>query len=252
MPRITAPFTPLFHELTEPMMRLSLNGTQFRILLWTARNSYGYGGAKFAAYSWGKIANAIGADRSRISREGRALIEMGVLLKGPGDGKIGICKGRIAELGGVRKRTGGADSPRANQTRQTVSKTHPLSYEEKKKESSAPFPDAQRLTARFEALLKRNGVRRIPDRVAALAAADRLLRSDEVPLVEAIAVLEFAANDPFWKQHVLSLDKFVEKFEQLRLAMEGATAKSAANGQVAPSMDVSQLSALRRAGGLNA
>ena len=91
--------TRLFHELLEPLLRVQLNGTQFRILLWVARNSFGRGGEHFAGYTWGQIARDMGADRTRVSREGRAMLELGVLKPGE-EGEIGIDKDRVKELGG--------------------------------------------------------------------------------------------------------------------------------------------------------
>lgn len=138
MPKITDPFTPLFHELTEPMMRLHLNGTQFRILIWVARHSYGWNGAKFTPYSWGRIAQAIKADRVRVSREGRALLAKGILRPGP-EGEIGIDKRRIVELGGCENARGECENAPCESDTPSVSKTHPLSYS-KEKRNPDPIP----------------------------------------------------------------------------------------------------------------
>ena len=103
----TDPYTRIFHEWLEPFLRLGINGHQCRIILWVARNSYGRQGAKQASFSWRGIAHDLGRlySRSRISREGRALVGMGILKVK--EDVIWIDKYRIREL-----TTGGADSPR--------------------------------------------------------------------------------------------------------------------------------------------
>jgi len=90
----------------------------------------------------------------------------------------------------------------------------------KKKESSESSKEAQKLADTLEDLLKVNGVRKLPARPAGLVEADRLLRIDRVPLDQALEVLRFALADDFWKQNILSMGKFREKFETLRLRFE--------------------------------
>ncbi len=109
------PHTRIFHELLEPMLRIGLNGTQFRILLWVMRNSYGRMGAKSADYTWGRIARDIRSDRPNVSRGGRAMLEMGVLKVVAAGGEIGINKSRIIELGGGAKTHGGCENARVRE-----------------------------------------------------------------------------------------------------------------------------------------
>jgi len=90
--------TRLFHELLEPLLRLDLNGVQFRILLWVARNSYGRSGARFAAFSWRGMATDLKADRRGVSRQGADLIKRGILRMNGGQ-EIGIDKHKIRSLG---------------------------------------------------------------------------------------------------------------------------------------------------------
>ena len=129
--------TRLFHELMEPLLRVQLNGTQFRILLWVARNSYGRSGARFAPCTWGQIARDLGADRTRVSREGRAMLSLGVLRPGE-EGEIGIDKDRVKELGGCENARGGAKTHPSENAPQSVTKTHPHSYKKEKRKSAVP------------------------------------------------------------------------------------------------------------------
>jgi phage replication O-like protein O len=93
-------YTPLFNELLKPLMRLSINGTQFRIILWTARNSYGWSKSRATQFSWSSIAKDIKTSRTAVSREGRELLKQNILIINE-NGEIGINKRKIKELDGV-------------------------------------------------------------------------------------------------------------------------------------------------------
>ncbi|MDD5628887.1 MAG: replication protein [Elusimicrobia bacterium] len=89
--------TRLFHELLEPMLRLDLTGVQFRIILWVARNSYGRNGARFARYSWRRMAMDFRMDRRGVARLGADLLKRGILRTNEA-GEIGIDKHRVRSL----------------------------------------------------------------------------------------------------------------------------------------------------------
>ncbi|ACC98528.1 hypothetical protein Emin_0975 [Elusimicrobium minutum Pei191] len=60
---------------------------------------------------------------------------------------------------------------------------------------------------------------------------DRLVRIDKRPVEEALQVLKWCQADGFWKSNILSIPKFREKYDTLKLQMQnkrGAGAKSSA------------------------
>lgn len=139
------PYTKLHHELIEPLIKLDLTGRQFRIILWIARHTYGMMGAKFAGYSWRKIAADINTDRAGVSRAGRELIDNGFLSLNDA-GEIGINKNKIRSFGPcpltqVSINTGCLDDAKG------VSINTPPILIIKKKESVHHAPDA--LNAQF-------------------------------------------------------------------------------------------------------
>ena len=94
---ILDPFTPVFHELLEPLVQIDLSGVSLRIILWVIRNSYGRKQARYAAYSWRRVASELHADRRGVARAGTELLSRGILLTS-GDGEIGINKAAVKSL----------------------------------------------------------------------------------------------------------------------------------------------------------
>lgn len=53
-----------------------------------------------------------------------------------------------------------------------------------------------------------------------LDAGRLLLTNDGRDFSQALAVLEWSQTDPFWRKNILSMPKFRERFDQLRLSAE--------------------------------
>lgn len=92
--------------------------------------------------------------------------------------------------------------------------------------SSSPDPDridTKRLTNTLVDALTSRGVK-VPGSLKSWnTEARRLLDIDKRPLDEALRVLAWSQQDPFWSQNILSMPKFRQKYDQLRLkADDGA------------------------------
>jgi len=59
--------------------------------------------------------------------------------------------------------------------------------------------------------------------------ADKMMRLEKRPLEEARRVMEWCQQDSFWKINILSMGKFREKYDQLKLKMEAKNAKTQGN-----------------------
>ena len=71
-------------------------------------------------------------------------------------------------------------------------------------------------------MIQNNPTAKLPKNLSGwMRDADRLLRLDKRPLAEAQAILRFSQSDNFWKSNILSMSKFREKYDQLKLRMEG-------------------------------
>lgn len=72
-----------------------------------------------------------------------------------------------------------------------------------------------------ELVLKNNPTARVPQNLKAWwGEEERLLRLDRRGPEEAEKVLRFSQEDSFWRANILSMGKFREKYDQLKLKME--------------------------------
>jgi phage replication O-like protein O len=65
-------------QLLETLLRSRLNGTELRIVLWVARQTYGWN-RQTTPFSWYRIAMELAMDRGGIVRAGRHLLRTGIL-----------------------------------------------------------------------------------------------------------------------------------------------------------------------------
>ena len=63
----------------EALLHAPLNGTQWRILLWVIRQTYGWN-RHYVRFSWYKMARDLGLSRPAVYRAGSALLTGGILL----------------------------------------------------------------------------------------------------------------------------------------------------------------------------
>ncbi|MGQ4548274.1 helix-turn-helix domain-containing protein [Dermabacteraceae bacterium P13077] len=81
-----------------------------------------------------------------------------------------------------------------------------------------PRPDVETLCTRLVEHMTANGCRTPTVTARWRDEARRLLDRDGIPLEEALTVLDWSQNDEFWKRNILSLPKFREKYDRLRMA----------------------------------
>lgn len=73
--------------LMDALLPLRLSGTQWRIVLWTIRNTHGWH-RRTVAYSWYRIARDLSADRGGVVRAGKQLLQMRRLVTR--NGRLGL------------------------------------------------------------------------------------------------------------------------------------------------------------------
>ncbi|MBV7412320.1 helix-turn-helix domain-containing protein [Dermabacteraceae bacterium TAE3-ERU27] len=81
-----------------------------------------------------------------------------------------------------------------------------------------PRLDVETLCTRLVEHMTANGCRTPTVTARWRDEARRLLDRDGIPLEEALTVLDWSQNDEFWKRNILSLPKFREKYDRLRMA----------------------------------
>jgi phage replication O-like protein O len=65
-------------ELLEAILHARLSGTQYRILLWVIRNTYGWN-RSWTPFTWYRIAQELHVDRPNLYRAGKSLLQSNVL-----------------------------------------------------------------------------------------------------------------------------------------------------------------------------
>jgi hypothetical protein len=78
-------------------------------------------------------------------------------------------------------------------------------------------PDVSRLCSALADAIEANGSKRPVIGKTWLDSARMLIDSDHRPVDESIALIGWCQADPFWKANVLSMPKFREKYDTLRL-----------------------------------
>src|SRR4051794_627682 len=71
-------FMPLPNALTEALLRSRLSGNQWRLIMWSLRNTLGWNRPS-TPFSWYRIANELEADRTGVLRAARPLIQQQLL-----------------------------------------------------------------------------------------------------------------------------------------------------------------------------
>ena len=96
--------------------------------------------------------------------------------------------------------------------------------------SSELRPDVADLLDHLDRCIVANGAKK-PGRTKGNADAARLLIDrDGRPLDEAHRLIDWATSDPFWRSNILSMVKFREKYDQLRIKAMGANPAPIAGG----------------------
>jgi phage replication O-like protein O len=85
-------------EFLEALLRARLSGTQWRIILWVVRQTYGWN-REMTPFSWYGLAQDLALDRGGVVRAGRKLFQSGI-LRAEG-GETAIVKD-FAQWGGSR------------------------------------------------------------------------------------------------------------------------------------------------------
>lgn len=87
-------------------------------------------------------------------------------------------------------------------------------------------PDVSRLCEMLADLIEGNGSKRPTIVKGWTTSARLLLDTDKRPLAEAVALMQWCQADAFWKANIMSMPKFREKYDTVRLQRESKTGKA--------------------------
>jgi phage replication O-like protein O len=241
MPQIEDGYTRIANEILENIMKVSLNGTQFRIVLAVWRFTYGFQ-RKEHDLSLSFLAKAIGASKSQIDRELSALIERNIItVVGAGErgSRVVTFNKNYCEWTDCTPRRG-LYSTSSTEVSSTV-RTEPYSTLSTKKEKtkeknkktrqrrtyaedSTYFKMAVYFHSRVKAVAEAEGLTHLIIKADMQKWADEFRKLVEIDKVEdkylIRDVMDWVTTHHFWKTNVLSASKLREKFGELALKMK--------------------------------
>ncbi len=98
---------------------------------------------------------------------------------------------------------------------------------EKKRVVAEVRPDVARLCTILADLVEGNGSKRPNIGKGWHEAARLMLNVDHRPVAECVALLQWTQSDAFWKSNILSMPKFREKYDTVRLQRDRSRAEDA-------------------------
>lgn len=72
-------FTRIPTVFLEALFRLHLNGTEWAIMMWTVRNTFGWN-RDSTRFSWYRVAKTVATDRAAVYRTGKKLVAARLLV----------------------------------------------------------------------------------------------------------------------------------------------------------------------------
>ncbi|WP_226677246.1 replication protein [Mesobacillus jeotgali] len=222
-PQIEQGYTRVANEILENIMKVSLNGTQFRIVMAVWRFTYGFQ-RKEHELSIGFIATAISASRSQVDRELTVLIERKILIardqgpKRPRQLRFNKDYEHWVRTSAARQATPEIKKPPKKKSPPKKTKTY--------EEDSTYFKMAKYFFVRVSAVAEAEGLNHL------ILKADLQKWSDEMrKLIEIDKqnkqlvknVMDWVTTDSFWKTNVLSAKKLRDKFGELAIKMKASS-----------------------------
>lgn len=243
MPQIEDGYTRLANEILEHIMKASLNGTQFRIVMAVWRYTYGFQ-RKEHDLSLTFLAKAIEASRGQVDRELTALIDRNIIsvvgTGGRGSRVITFNKNHSEWvdrplISGLSSNQSTVPSSTVSTELSSTSRTKKEKIKEKKKdtrqsqkyaEDSTFFKMALYFHGKVAAVAEENGLNHLLIKADLQKWADdfrKLVELDQVDDRRLIQdVIDWVTADSFWKTNVLSAKKLREKFGELALKMKAS------------------------------
>lgn len=224
-PQIEQGYTRIANEILENIMKVSLNGTQFRIVMAVWRFTYGFQ-RKEHELSIGFIATAISASRSQVIRELTVLIERKILIardqgpKRPRQLRFNKDYEHWVNTSAARQATPEIKKPAKKKSTPKKTKTYD--------EDSTYFKMAKYFFGRVAAVAEAEGLNHLILKADLQKWADEMRKLIEIDKQDKHLVrnvMDWVTTDSFWKTNVLSAKKLRDKFGELAIKMK-ANSKS--------------------------
>lgn len=220
-PQLEKGHTRVANEILNEIMKMNLNGTQFRLVLAVWRYTYGFQ-RKSYGLSTGYLAKLIDASRGQVERELKKLIDMNIISVNGLDEK----GARILSFQKNYKEWGEQEKvvspPKENKPKKQPNK------KQKYSEDNTYYKMALYFYGLVSKVAAEAGVEHLIRKANLQSWADdfrKLVELDGVDKRQAKEVMDWVTQDPFWKTNVLSARKLREKFAELAIKMKADKSK---------------------------
>lgn len=218
-PQLHNGHTRIANEILNEIMKVNLNGTQFRLVLAIWRYTYGFQ-RKTNEMSISFLSNLIDANKTQTNRELTALIDRKIII-GIGTGKKGA---RILGFNKNHKEWGERE-PNEVPAPSSKTKSEPKKKSASKEKYNAENTYYKMATYFFERVSKvaeDAGIAHLIKRSNMESWSDdmrKLIEIDDVDKHLAKEVMDWVTENSFWRTNVLSAKKLREKFLELAIKM---------------------------------
>lgn len=215
-PQLENGHTRIANEILEQIMKLNLNGTQFRLVMAVWRYAYGFNRKTTKhGMSVTHLARLIDASRSQVDRELKALVEKNIITVNGLDSK----GARILSFQKNYKEWGKKSVAPPEKEEKLKKKTN---VKKKYDENNTYYKMAVYFHKKVTIVAKEAGVEHLIAKANLQRYADdfrKLVELDEATKGQVKDVIDFATSDPFWKTNILSASKLRKQFLQLSIKM---------------------------------
>lgn len=205
-------------------MKLSLNGTQFRLIMLIWRYTYGFR-RKEHEFSINFMADGIGGSRKQVDREIQILIEQNI-IKFNGYGKRGArilaFNKNYDEWG--KEQTAPSAPPPKTEVKPKSNKKPKYSDDNMYYKMAVHFHKLVSGVAKevsLEHLIKKANLQSWADDFRKLWEVDKVQDKKQI-----LAVMKWVTSHDFWRKNVLSAKKFRQKYLELAIAMQSEQSKT--------------------------
>ncbi|WP_071649238.1 replication protein [Virgibacillus halodenitrificans] len=208
-------YTRIANELLDQIIKVNLNGTQFRLVMAVWRYTYGFQ-AKEKELSIRFLAEKTEANKRQVERELKSLIDKNIVItgdKGERGARMLSVNKDYEKWGEVEKTKSAAESPKPKK------KTN---IKPKYSEDNTYYKMATYFYTEVSRVAEEAGVPHLTKKANMQSWSDdmrKLIEIDQVNKQLAKDVMDWVVQDSFWKTNVLSAKKLREKFAELAIKM---------------------------------
>ncbi len=220
-PQLENGYTKIANELLEKIAALPISGSEFRVLLYVMRKTYGWG-KKSDMISLSQFARGTGLPRRNVIRAIQSLVVKRPLIK---DGSTYKLNKKWHQWLVVKRPPPSGQNGRSSGQTTTKSSGQLTPYKRNKSERTKENFSSDSVEYRLSELLlglirERNPSHKQTNLQSWAKNIDLTIRIDKRPPELIEQVIKWSQSDRFWKNNILSTGKLREKFDQLVLKMD--------------------------------